>query len=287
MACLPAWLLSPCRTRNPHSCSPEDTDSAPPQEGWGGCPLAHLVLVSLLPLCTLTLGQPHWPQLSNPSSPSPAHPPLSFLFIQFQLFLLGPGRAPSQGEGKPGSAAPPASNQPVTPHKSCHCLDLGLLGQGSVQSCVSKQEPEAALSHLNLLPPSPGSPLGTRRGAPASGKDQRSWLGSLAGLWKGQVERGVQVARDPTCRPPLTWRSPPPRKARPGKACPPTLPASPMSPVPRRENELQGFLLPSLAGRLRTAEQEAIWGGMEAVRRRQPPEDLFPPPPPSQLRQPA
>ena len=80
----------------------------------------------------------------------------------------------------------------------------------------------------------------------------------------------------------------PPRTCPPALPCP-ALPAPPSrsQPVPRRESELQGFLLPSLAGRLRTAEQEAIWGGMGAVRRRQPPEDPFPPPPPSQLRQPA
>lgn len=79
-----------------------------------------------------------------------------------------------------------------------------------------------------------------------------------------------------------------PASHRPGPLRP-ALPAPPSGsqPVPREESELQGFLLPSLAGRLRTAEQEAIWGGMGAVRRRQPPEDPFPPPPPSQLRQPA
>lgn len=48
-----------------------------------------------------------------------------------------------------------------------------------------------------------------------------------------------------------------------------------------------GVPAPLPGRRLRTAEQEAIWGGMGAVRRRQPPEDPFPPPPPSQLRQPA
>lgn len=50
----------------------------------------------------------------------------------------------------------------------------------------------------------------------------------------------------------------------------------PLTSLPSKEgDDLQGFLLPSLAGRLRTAEQEAIWGGMGAVRRRQPPEDPF------------
>lgn len=179
--------------------------------------------------------------------PEPCPPSPVLLFIQFQPFLLGPRRAPGQGEGKPGSAAPPASNQPVTPHKSCHCLDLGLLGRGSVQSRVSKQEPEAALSHLNLLPPSPGSRLGTSRGAPASGKDQRSWLGSLAGLWKGQMERGVQVARDPNCRPPLTWQSPPPRKARPGGL--PTHTACPSHVSSSKEGERTTGVLAPLPGR--------------------------------------
>lgn len=54
---------------------------------------------------------------------------------------------------------------------------------------------------------------------------------------------------------------------------------SPQSPhtscVPRREKELQGFPLPPRPTRLRTVEQEAIWEGMGAVRRRQPPEDPF------------
>lgn len=111
-------------------------------------------------------------------------------------------------------------------------------------------------------------------------------------------EKPVQLARGSTCCPLPSPRPSPPgpirRSARPaqqkagpaGPACP--KPRSPRtSCVPRREKELQGFLLPPRPARLRTAEQEAIWGGMGAVRRRQPPEDPFPPPPPSQLRQPA
>lgn len=49
----------------------------------------------------------------------------------------------------------------------------------------------------------------------------------------------------------------------------------------------RGSCYPPWPAGLCTVEQEAIWGGMGAVRRRQPPEDPFPPPPPSQLRQPA
>lgn len=59
------------------------------------------------------------------------------------------------------------------------------------------------------------------------------------------------------------------------EACLPRASRSLTSCLPRRETSYRGSCSPPWPARLRTAEQEAIWGGMGAVRRRQPPEDPF------------
>lgn len=88
VACLPAWPLSPCRTRNPHSCSPEDTDSAPPPGQPGGAarwltwssshfsPYASSPRDSHTGLCSQILQARALPTLPCPSlHPVPALPP--------------------------------------------------------------------------------------------------------------------------------------------------------------------------------------------------------------------
>lgn len=111
------------------------------------------------------------------------------------------------------------------------------------------------------------------------------------------VSRGVggrqggeqaRLARDSTCRPLM----PPPASHLPltcqpaqgteqaerlgqREACLPRASCSLTSCLPRRETSYRGSCSPPWPARLRTVEQEAIWGGMGAVRRRQPPEDPF------------
>lgn len=55
------------------------------------------------------------------------------------------------------------------------------------------------------------------------------------------------MARDPTCRPPLTWQSPPPRKARPGGL--PTHTACPSHVSSSKEGERTTGVFAPLPGR--------------------------------------
>lgn len=122
-------------------------------------------------------------------------------------------------------------------------------------------------------------------------------MSSASALWPGcgRPGRRKASAAGQGLDPPPTRRAPSPARLSPASHLPTRAPARPRRDTeralkaglpeacfpflhtrPSKEgDELRGFLLPSLAGRLRTAEQEAIWGRMGAVRRRQPPEDPF------------
>lgn len=149
-----------------------------------------------------------------------------------------------------------------------------------------------ARSHPELCPSfSRPSAVAGEADEPRPAGEPRPAVMRPAGQWEAWAAQGL--ARSSPCRllpsaahlSPACWPDTGRPRLRPAHS--PAYPRLSHSLSKLQEGEeLQGFLLPSLAGRLRTAEQEAIWGGMGAVRRRQPPEDPFPPPPPSQLRQP-
>lgn len=166
----------------------------------------------------------------------------------------------------------------------------------------SEQEPtshqEAGAERSPFLPElSPLFTWASQRGGGGnelvSRQTGRVWAERRAGRREASaVGPGIDLLPTPLSAPLASRPDPPQRQAGPAeswasRACLPQAPVPTHVVRPTEGEGAPGVPAPSPAGRLRTAEQEAIWGGMGAVRRRQPPEDPFPPPPPSQLRQPA